>query len=99
MQILFINPPRRLYFQRLNQLADGFGRMHPDEQVDVVGRSVDGMDEMLLVSTCPSEVAVQFLFPRLADERFPPANGENNVHVDLGVCVGHLSLWLKIMIK
>jgi len=34
---------------------------------------------------------VQFLLPLLANERFPPANGENDVHVDLGVCVGHLS--------
>ena len=97
MQEIAVNPLGRLYFQRLHQIGNGFPWVHTDEDMDMVSCTIDGMNEMFAVFACPNDIAIEFALPAIVNHSFAMAYGEDNMHVDLCVCISHdLLLFLLV---
>ena len=96
MKEIVVYPLRRLDFQRLHKVSHRFTRMHANENMNMVGSAVDSMYEVLAVLACADDIAVEIVLPSFIDESLAMADGKNEVHVDLGVGVGHLLILISV---
>ena len=93
MEVLRVNPFGRLYLQRLHKVSDRLAWVHTDENVNMVGSSVDSMNKMFPILACTNKVAVEFALPAVLNKSFTLAYGKNDVHINLCVGIGHCFLF------
>jgi hypothetical protein len=62
---------------------------HPDQHVKVIRHPVNRDQLLFPVSHDAGDVLVEFFFEAAGDETCPAADGEDDLNVDLRVCVSH----------
>ena len=72
-----------------DQIGEGNVRLDAEEDMDVIRRPVDGDQLLLLVSHNARNVLVQFLLVLPRNETLPALHREDDLNVDLCVCVRH----------
>ena len=73
----------------LHQFGNTLVRPHANQQMDMVGHTVDSDHRMAMMLNNAGYVGIEPVFPRRMDDRRPEFHGKHKLNVQLGVCISH----------
>lgn len=92
----FVDPFRGFALYYLHQIRNGLCGVQTNEEVNMVGHTIDGNHFMLMILYNPSCVFEKLFFPRWLNQANPILNGKYKLNVELGKGVGHgAMIWLE----
>ena len=88
--VFVVNPFGRLQFDGLYQLGQRFRRIYPNEEMQMVSHTIDGVNVMFAIFARTNDITEKTIPPFVLKQTLPAVNGKNDVYVNLSICVCHV---------